>query len=168
MSEWTGITGYEGWRGKLGELLDEAKEVAREDDIEARFALSDRLLTFMKKSRPNSEDIRALDELAREAAADLMKMTIEERLAAVSERTGRYLQLTKEIEARAAEAQAAAASIRLENVVSVIDTTTQAIESIQKLRESLKDTATDRKIADLIDETITAVETLRSRVAKLV
>jgi len=168
MSEWTGITGYEGWRDKLSELLDEAARAARESDIDRRFGVSDRLLMFMRKSYPNDESIRALDDIARQAAADLMMTTIEERLAAISQRTGQYLQLTKAFEARAAENEAAAASIRLEHVMNVIDSTTKTIESVRELKESLKDTAGDRKVAAMIDDTIEAIEKLRSRVGKLV
>jgi hypothetical protein len=41
------------------------------------------------------------------------------------------------------------------------------INSAKKLKDSLKKNASDKKVAALIDETVVAIENLRSRIGKL-
>ncbi len=96
-----------------------------------------------------------------------MQQSIEERLAQITMRTGEYLKLTKEVATATAAAEANADSIRLKSLTGAIDATTQAIESVKKLKGILSDSAADQKLAQAVEEAIAAFESLRSRAGEL-
>jgi hypothetical protein len=167
MSEFNGITGFEGWSAKLKSLLEETKHIARQDDLDERLKMCDRLTDFILESRPDTPEIKELDRIANETATALLKQSIEERLMAIIARTGEYKRLTKEFETQAKENQVNAESIRLKSIIQTVDSATVMINSAKKLKDSLKKNASDKKVAALIDETVVAIENLRSRIGKL-
>jgi hypothetical protein len=166
MSEWDGITGFEGWDRKLNTLLAEAKEAAKETALAKRLEVSERLAQFRENSWPKIPEIKGLDEIASQTASALLTQTIDERLTAISERTAAYQRLTKEFKANTEENQAKAQSIRLQGIRSVVDSATQIIGAVKALRESLEDNPEDHELAQMIDNTVKAIEDLRSRVGQ--
>ena len=139
MSEFDGITGIDGWGKKLKELLTDAKQIARQNDIDKQLEMSDRLTDFMHESRPNTPEIKKLDNIAEEAAASILRQSIEERLAAVTARTAEYVRLAKDFESQAQENRDSADSIRLKNITQVVNSATGMIKSAKNLKESLKE-----------------------------
>jgi hypothetical protein len=108
-----------------------------------------------------------LDKIAETTAAALLADSIEKRLKAITSRTGEFIRLTKEFDAQAMKNEENAESIRLENIIATVDSATETVNAAKKLKESLKDNVKEGKIAELIDETVTAVEKLRSNLGKL-
>ncbi len=167
MNEFKGIEGIDGWRTKLKSLLDESKQIALEDDLEKRLKMSDRLTAFILESRPNTAEIQDLDKIADDTASALLLDSIEKRLEAITARTGELIRLTKEFGSQAEHNKEMAASIRLKNIIATIHSATETINTAKKFKESLKDTVKEGKIAVLVDETVSAVEKLRSTLGKL-
>lgn len=50
MSEFNGITGFDGWSAKLKSLLEDAKLVAQQDELDKRLTMCDRLTDFVLES----------------------------------------------------------------------------------------------------------------------
>lgn len=167
MSEFNGITGLDGWSAKLKSLLEEAKLVAQQDELDKRLTICDRLTEFVFESRPDTPEIKELDRIAKETAIALLEQSIEERLKTIIARTVEYKRLAKEFETQAKENEANAESIRLKNIIQTVDSATAMINSAKELKDSLKENAGDKKVAALIDETVKAIEALRSRIGKL-
>ena len=167
MSKFNGITGLDGWSAKLKLLLEEAKLVAQQDELNERLTMCDRLTDFILESRPDTPEIKELDRIAKETATALLKQSIEERLMAIIARTAEYKRLTKEFETQAMQNQVTAESIRLKSIIQTVESATELINSAKELKDSLKENARDKKVAELIDETVRAIETLRSRIGKL-
>lgn len=166
MSEFSNINDLQGWTEKLGELLAVAREAAHQKELQPRLDINERLMQFVENSFPNSPDISSLDEIATRTASALLSQTIEERLQSITERTGEFQRLGKQIAAVAEENAAKADSIRLKAVTTFIDSTTQVVESARALQASLKSDAADKKLSEKIEETIAAIEALRSSVGK--
>ena len=166
MSEWDNIQGVEGWRKKLKDLLAEAEAISQNQDIQARLALSKRFVGFIINSHPSTEEIKVLDQIAEKARSGIMKSAIEDRLAAISERSGELARLTKEFQANAADAKASAASIRLTRAGEVVGTLTNTVKGLQELRGSLQ-AGTDAQLAQSIEKMITSIDGLQSEVKKI-
>lgn len=167
MSEWNNIDGVEGWSKKLGELLAEARNVGQDDDLDARLELNDRLMQFIIHSYPNTEEIKALDSVAAQTASALLLDSIDKRLSAISQRTGTYVQINKELRSAAEVNVAQAESIRLKGATDLIDSATKTIEAARTLKSSLTSKAADKKLDQKIDGAVTAIEELRKSVAKV-
>jgi hypothetical protein len=167
MNEFNGIEGIEGWKTKLKSMLAEAKQISSEDGLEPRLKMSERLTEFILESRPNTAEIQKLDRIAEESASALLLDSIEKRLNAITARTGEFIRLTKEFDTQAEQNKEIAESIRLKNIIATVDSATETINAAKKLKESLKDNVKEGKIAELIDETVSAVEKLRSNLGKL-
>ncbi|MHC4105204.1 MAG: hypothetical protein ACYSR9_09705 [Planctomycetota bacterium] len=167
MSEFNGITGFNGWSAKLKSLLEEARVIAQQNDLDERLTMSDRLTDFILESRPDTPEIKELDRIANETATALLKQSIEERLMAIIARTAEYKRLTKEFQTQAKHNEADAESIRLKSIIQTVDSATVMIDSAKKLKVSLKKNAGDKNVAALIDETVAAIESLRSRIGML-
>ena len=168
MSEFNGITGFDGWSAKLKSLLEEARHIAQNGDLDERLKMCDRLADFGLESRPDTPEIKELDRIAHETATALLRQSIDERLRDIIARTGDYTRLTKEFESRAKQNEANAESIRLTSITRTVDSATALISSAKELKTSLKQNASDKRIAALIDETVANIESLRSRIAKLI
>lgn len=166
MSEWDNIEGFQQWSEKLGELLGEAREAARNSDSAARFAVSDRLTEFILNSRPNNEAIKALDEIAARASQDLMLGVLDERLMEIVGRTAEWLQITKQFSEQAAAAGAQAASIRLEKAHRVAISLTESVHRLQDLRSSLVD-ADDPEFARSVTKAVETLQKLRAQIERM-
>lgn len=166
---WKRLEGIDGWRAEFKTLLEEANAVASKEAAGPRLEVAAYLAGFIQESFPQSDDMDLLDDMARKLAKDVLEKTIEERLASIAARTAEYTQLKKLLDSAAERAQAAADSTRLSSITRLIEATTLAITSAKELVKSL-DTgrAADQKVAALIDEAVSAVERLRSAIAKLV
>lgn len=167
MSEWDNINGFEQWSAKLGELLGEAREAARNPDSNARFAVSDRLTEFILNSRPNDEAIKALDDLAARTSQDLMLGILDERLKEIVGRTAEWHQLTKQFSEHAASAGAQAAAIRLEKAHRVAQSLTESVNLLQDLRSSLSDTD-DPEFSRNVSEAVETLQKLRAQIERMV
>lgn len=162
MSEFDGIEGHAGWRAKLEELLTEARKAAKEDDA-ARETMADRLVEFVRKSVPNDEAILILDKIAGNAAVDLLKQTVEERVQAITERNAQSAGLGKQFEKLAAEGKAEARALRLERVREVADGLTVAVTQLRSFLDDLSD-ADDSTLATAVAEGIEKLQGLRELV----
>jgi hypothetical protein len=165
MSEWENIQGMDGWRMKLSELLKEAEGAAQHGDLAARLALSSRLTEFIVHSSPNTPEILALDGIADQARAGLLRLTIEERLAEISARTADLARLTKEFQTQAAVAEASAAAIRLERTRRVVGVLTESVQVLNELR-SVLETNTDAELTTRIGRLIVSIQTLRTQIER--
>jgi hypothetical protein len=166
MSEWDNIEGFQQWSDKLGELLGEAREAARNPDSAARFAVSDRLTEFILNSRPNNEAIKALDEIAARASQDLMLGVLDERLMEIVGRTAEWLQIAKQFSEQAAAAGAQAASIRLEKAHRVALSLTESVHRLQDLHSSLVD-ADDPEFAKSVTKAVETLQKLRAQIERV-
>lgn len=166
---WKTLKGVEPWLKELKLLLAEANKAAEKDDFDPRLEVSEFLAGFIQESWPQTPDMDELDELAQETVNSLMLADIQQRLGAIVSRTTEYAKLAKDFDARAERNAAAADSIRLKGVQQLIDATTQTVISAKALAASLDNSKTDeKKLVALIEETVGAVEKLRSQVAQLI
>ena len=167
--KWKNIKGVENWLPELEKLLDAASKAARQDEFEPRLEVAEYLAGFIQESWPQTPEMDKLDNLAHETATNLLMTDINERLSAIASRTPDYARLAKDIDGITARNEAAADSIRLKGVQQLIDATTQTVASARALAASLDNSKADeKKIAALIEQTVAAVEKLRSEVAGLI
>jgi len=165
MSEFDNIKGSEAWRAKLDELLAAAEAAAKQDDIQVRLSVNSRLTEFITNSRPNTPEILALDKIAADAGQDLMRRTIDERIASIRGRSAELAQIGKQFDVMAESAQAAAAGIRLQKAHDAVDNLTASVRSLQQLREVLKD-GTDDELAKSVEQVVAAIQRARSTIEK--
>lgn len=167
MSEFDTITGFDAWKAKLTELLTECEAAAAQSDIGPRLAISERLTQFVLKSRPNTPEILALDDVANAARSALLRNTIEERLHALSERRGELASLTKKLAIVTEAANAAAASVRLERANKVVTSLTDAVRTLKDLRQTLEQ-GTDDALVAAIEKLIASMQSVRKTVEGVV
>ena len=162
--DWTNITGINGWKEKLQELIQAAESAARENDARQIAEVSDRLVAFIINSTPDdSTAIREMDRIAKKTRNDLIKGAIEERLAGIAERTGELAVLDAEIRSIARESEENAASIRLEKAQNVVKSLTDTVGTLKDFKSSLK-TGTDVEVAQSLEQIILQIQTLRSQI----
>lgn len=167
--KWNNLKGTDQWLPELKDLLAEAAQAAKQPTSEPRQEVSAFLAGFIQESWPQTSEMDKLDELAQQTVTSLMMADIDERLGALASRTADYTKLAKDLDAVAERNEAAAKSIRLQGIQQLIAATTQTVASARALVESLDDTKSgDKKVVLLIDETVEAVEKLRSTVAALI
>jgi hypothetical protein len=165
MNEWDNIEGFEQWSAKLGELLDAAREAARNPDIETRFTASRRLTGFIEHSWPNDQAIGALDKLAAQTAQNLMLETLDERLREISGRTAEWLLITKQMRDQTESVGQRAAEIRLEKAHRVAQSLTESVHLLQDLRGSLGD-MDDPEFAKNVAKAVDTLQKLRAMIEK--
>jgi len=165
MTEFDDIKDIAGWTAKLGELLKAAKTAAQEEDLPPRLEINERLMQFVENSWPNTGEIKALDDIATGTASALMRKTVEERLEAITDRTGAYQRINKQLAGVADTGEAAAGSIRLEAVTNFLDSAAKAVEAAKELQNAIKGGSVDPNLADKIQKTIALVEDLRASLA---
>lgn len=126
--------------------------------------MADRLVEFVIKSVPPGDDaILALDEIAGNAAVDLLKRTIEERVQAITERNAQFAGLRKRFDTLAAKGEAEARALRLERVSEVADHLTDTVTRLRGFLDSFSDDD-NGKLAKAIAEGIKPVKDLRELV----
>lgn len=166
---WKHLKGADAWLPELKQLLAEAGEAAKQTDPAPRLKLAQFLAGFIQESWPQTPEMDKLDDLARQTVDSLMMADMDQRLGAIASRTAGYAKLAKDLDAAAGRNEAAADSIRLKGIQQLIDATTQTIASARALASSLDHSKPgDKKIATLVEDTVQAVEKLRSAVAGLV
>lgn len=165
MSEFDGISGFDGWSAKLRDLLRDANAAAQSDDLDQRLAASDRLIQFVESSRPDDEAIQALDAIAKKAATSLLLQTIDERLASIVARNGELASLGKQFEDAAAGAKKTAAALRLERATKVLEALNDGIVKMKALRDSLK-SGSDKDLATAIEKAVAAARSVRGLLEK--
>lgn len=162
MSEFDGIEGHDGWQAKLNQLLTEARKEAKKDDT-AREVMADRLVEFVIRSVPNDDAILALDEIAKNAAVDLLRRTVEERVQAITERNAQLAGLRKQFETLAAKGAAEARALRLERVRKVADRLTDTVTQLRGFLDNLSH-PNDDKLVEAVTEGIKTLKDLRELV----
>jgi hypothetical protein len=139
MTEFTGIEGVSAWRKKLKELLRDAEKAAKGDNSSARRKQVKRLTYFVMNSRPNTEEIRMMDDIAAKVARDLSKQNMDERVASIIARTAEYAKLEKDVNAQAEINEETAKALRLEVARKTVGTLTEAMHLLKELRMSIKE-----------------------------
>ncbi len=163
--EWEDIEGHEQWQAKLEELLGEAESAAREDGDANRLAVSRRLTDFIMNSWPNDKAIKAMDEIAKRTAQDLLLQTIHERVREIAGRTAELRQLGKEFQDLADAASTSASAIRLEKAHRVAKTLTDSVHLLKDLRASL-DSGSDASLIRNVDKAMDTIQKLRAMVER--
>lgn len=144
--DWDAVQGFEGWAAVLDELLQQAARAAETGSTDERRAAQDALDDFIDRS-PNAV-ARRLDDFARDAMRDLFLETVEQRAAAVAQRTAALRGYVKDVQAAADGARQDAATIRLLRVRGAVDSMTKTVQSLQDLRETLKSAAAAAQAGD--------------------
>jgi hypothetical protein len=165
MIRWDALHGVEAWEAVLNELLAKARSAASkgEEGEAERKEISDLLVEFVRRSRPNDEEILALDEVASKAAIDLLKTTIDGRIEGIAARSTELARLGKQFEILAEKGKADAASIRLERIREVAQGLTATVASLQGLKATLTE-GSDEELAAAIERGIKQVQDLRKLV----
>ncbi len=160
--EFTNINGVDGWKAKLQELLKAAEAAA--GDVGQIVAVSERLVGFITHSTPDdSPAIQEMDNIAAQTRNELIKGTVEERLAGITARTNELAGLDKKIRAIAAESQAKAASIRLEGAQNLVKSLIDTVSSLKTFQGTLT-TGTDGELAKNVAQIVTDIQTLSTKV----
>jgi hypothetical protein len=163
MSEFDGISGFDGWKKKLDELLAEARKAAGANDEKGLVAIADRLTEFTIESWPDTPEIKALDKIAGETATRLRKQGIEGKLDAIAARSAEVGRLAQGFDQAATANAAKAASIRLTRTREVLDTATSTVDTLKRFRETLKSGDDGALIAE-VNQIVESLETLRKSV----
>ena len=162
-TEFSGITSYAGWKAKLKTLLAVGEEASRRNDDDARLSVAARLNSFVLESAPNAPEIVALDDLAITAARALTAEVVGGGVDRISGRTAMLRSIGKQLDAVAAQAEQAAASIRLEKIHRLVDALTQAVRAVDELDTVLK-TGSDEALRTRLTALAGAMREVRSRV----
>jgi hypothetical protein len=149
------------WADRLDNLLQRAA-AAKGADNAAQIVKVQRELRLFKEESPDFAD--ALDRQATLAIFDLDLDSSAAAVAAIRERAEEVRKLTKLIAGVAEEAKADADVLSGRLAIQAIDAATNAIVSFRQLRQSLSTAdAQEGKVAQIIDDVVSAVQTLRSQ-----
>lgn len=172
MGEFSGITGYDGWKAKLDELLTEAARVLQAirdnapnaaDDLQT---ISDRLLVFEGDS--NGPGCDEMDAISKATRADLNSQAIAEAIASIASRTADLQVLGKKIKEQVAKDKAKAASMRAEGLTGLLGVLHTAITTGKDLAANLEKTPTadgDKKLAEELKTALKSITDLYTKVA---
>ena len=163
MSEFDDISGLSGWRGKLDDLLAAARKAAEANDEAGLVSIADRLTEFTLESTPKTPDIKALDDIAADAATRLRKQGIEGKLDAIAARTAQLDKLAQSFDTAAQANTDKAADIRLTRAREVLNTATATVDTLTRFRETLK-TGDDAALIAQVDQIVGALATLQKNV----
>ncbi|HSE92461.1 MAG TPA: hypothetical protein VLF19_04075 [Methylomirabilota bacterium] len=160
-TEFDKIKNFAGWKAKLKELLAAAEKASSRNDDDGRLSVATRLNNFVLESVPNTDAIRALDELATAAAHELSVAVVEGAIERISHRTAALHSITKRLEAVSLQAEQAAASIRLAKAHRVIDAFTEAVRAVDDLDAVLAD-GTDEQLRKRLATLARSMRVLRT------
>ena len=179
-TEFDKINDLAGWRAKLDELLDNARRVAINDDLDPRLSVADRLTEFIIKSPAASRDNPAsleydeMDRTAKAAHDNLLLATAQQRVAALMVHSAEIALIRKNVENRAQANLQAAAALRLEKARKVADSTTAYIATIMDLKKEIMTSpqkADDRNkwlaLTTELDAVMERVQLLRDEMEKI-
>jgi hypothetical protein len=159
MSEFDDIKGFDGWKAKLDELLNAAKQAAGANDNAALDAIADRLTEFTIESWPDTPEIKALDKIAGDTATRLRKQGIEGKLDAIAARSAELARLAKDFDQAATANTQQAADIRLARTREVLDAATSTVTTLTRFRETLK-SGDDAALIAQVDQILGALDAL--------
>jgi hypothetical protein len=162
MSEFDGISDFDGWRRKLDALLNEAKAAAGANDESALESIADRLTEFTIESWPDTAEVKALDKIAGDTATRLRKQGIEGKLDAIAARSAELAKLADDFDQAAGANAAKAAGIRLAQTREVVDSATRTVDTLTRFRDSLK-SGNDAALISELDKIVAALDALRRR-----
>ena len=165
MSEFDNISGFAGWKAKLDELLNAAKQAAGANDESGLNAIADRLTEFTIESWPDTPEIKALDRIAGDTATRLRKQGIEGKLDAIAARSAELAKLAQGFDQAATANAQQAADIRLARTREVLDAATSTVTTLTRFRETLK-SGDDAALIVEVDRILTALDALQKRVRK--
>lgn len=149
---------FDDWAGALQQILDQARTAVQSGDVQRRVEVQDLLAEFIGKS-PN-RIAKGLDDIARKAMDDMLGQAIDEALSSLSSRTADLALHAKLVFDIASDAEASAASIRLDKARQVIDSATSAIVSLSDLRQTLGEAADDQAVVGKIDKAVKVIQEL--------
>ncbi len=171
-TEFDDIKDLAGWRAKLDGLLAAARDTARNDDLDARLEMADRLTQFvirnppMRPDDPASAECAEMDRIARESHDALLLDAMQQRIAAIMARTAELAALRKKFDSQTVANEQTAAAIRLEKARKVVESTSAAVAAMVDLKKEL-DRAVDTGAANadltaLAQQVGTLIETLQA------
>lgn len=163
MSEFDSIQGFEGWKNKLDQLLQEGKKAIAAEDPDQCRQIARRLTQFTVASFPNTPDIKELDRKAAEAAATLSRQSIDGMLAELTAHTADVARLEEKFDTAAKANAAEADGIRLKRSQQVIDAATGTVSAINQFRETL-DSKDDKKLLEDLKSVAASLQKLRNAV----
>lgn len=161
MSEFDAINTLVGWVEKLGELVRAGEEAVAARDEQAVARARERLFSYVLHSRPNSPEIRQLDNLANATRLSLFEAQVDWAIGRIAARTAEYADLRKTLLGMAADAEAAGASIRLRNVRRVIDGSSELVTSLMAVRDELAEGEDAEKLKGKIERVVKNIQDIR-------
>lgn len=138
-NEFSNISGYDGWKSKLDQLLAVAKTASESGTPAARRKIADRLTDFAMESSPDTAEIVELDTIALDASRTILLNNIAGEVDAIAARTATLVTLAKKLGAVGRAATETAASIRLERAHRVVDAMTELVRSVDELDSVMTD-----------------------------
>jgi methyl-accepting chemotaxis protein len=165
--DWDTLNTYEDWADALQTLLKNAHDAVASADVDKKQAAQKGLKDFIDNC---TSPIKAkeLDMMATEAIGNIFEATLDQAMAEIGSRTAELANLTKDVAAVTAAANSDAASIRLDAARKVVDTTVQAVQALNTLKQQLDATQPDdKKVADSITSLITTIQSVRNQVETL-
>lgn len=165
MSNWDNLEGFEAWSAELKKLVEEAKNLSSGDET-ASDALAARLNKFVDCSRPNSEEILELDEIASDLAMDLIFGEIEEVANSVASRDQQISLLTKRLGLEAERNNQNAASIRFEKATELVESLTASVSKVHGLLGALEGVpeAAKKKLTTRLSKLVKEAQAVRGEV----
>jgi hypothetical protein len=138
-NEFANISGYDGWKSKLDQLLAVAKTASESGTPAARRKIAERLTDFAMESSPDTAEIVELDAIALEASRTILLNNIAGEVDAIAARTATLVTLAKKLGAVGRAVAETAASIRLERAHRVVDAMTEVVRAADDLDSVLSD-----------------------------
>jgi hypothetical protein len=160
MSGWANITTLEGWKTKLRELMNAAKNASEKNDSKARLRICRDLLTFIEKSDPAIFGTEELDDIAIKAHQRLSQDVVKDAVDQIRARTADVVALTKAIERVVSEADAEAVGLRLTRVHAAVDSLTRAARTLESLDKVLIE-GPDKSLRDTVVDLAAAIRKAR-------
>jgi hypothetical protein len=118
--EFASLNSWNDWRAHLDAMLQQAQRIGA-DDLDACLAMNERFDAFILHSTASDGDVDALDRIAREAGRALLMAHVDERLQSLAARRSDLAHLTKRFRQQAALARQAAADLRMQRAVALVD-----------------------------------------------
>lgn len=164
---WNALNTYEDWSGKLAELLDEAHDAIASGDVNKKLQAQRDLNEFIDNCASPIKG-KELDDIASRAIGNIFEATLDQSMAEMGRRTAELTALTKEISAVTDHANDTAAAIRLEKIRAVADAASQALDTVNSLKQQMSSKSPDKdKVAQNVDSLIQSLQKLYSQVRDL-
>jgi len=161
---WTLIRKQGIWGETLVDLIKDAKAAVAAGAAE-RDAVRADLRDFIDQS-PNFDDsipVDKYDEVAGNLHKELVQADLEDQLSNMEGRQASYTEILKEIRRIADEANAAADAISLNRVRKVVDSVTEAFDSLKEVRDSINK-ADEPKLVQSLDALLEAFKSVKNAV----